>query len=193
MSKRKLFHGTMNASKSAQILMQTFNFERQGKTFIIFKPQLDSRDGEYISSRALDERRDAIIIPKDKNGMMFGLTSESMPNFVFVDEIQFFTPSQVEELSYISIKLDVPIFAYGLLLSYTGEIFEASKKAIECGFSLQELKMQCDMCTEKSTHHLLYADGKVVTDGSGIHVGDEEYKSVCYSCYRKNTRSTYLF
>lgn len=186
MSKRKLFHGTMNASKSAQILMQTFNFERQGKTFLIFKPLLDTRDGEYIKSRALDEKRQATSVARDENGLMYEMALDCKPNFIFVDEIQFFTPTQIEELTIISVKLNIPIFAYGLLLSYTGEMFEASKRAIECGFSLQELKMQCDMCTEKSTHHLLYSDGKVVTGGDGIHVGDEEYKSVCYSCFRKN-------
>lgn len=188
MSKRKLFHGTMNASKSAQILMQTFNFERQGKTFIIFKPSFDTRDGKYIKSRALGEKREAFTIEKHTDGLMFMLASENLPDFIFVDELQFFTPKQVEELSEISILLDIPIFAYGLLLSYTGEMFEASKKAIECGFSLQELKMQCDFCTEKSTHHLLYVNGKVTTSGDGIHVGDEEYKSVCYTCYKQEVK-----
>lgn len=188
MAKRKLFHGTMNASKSAQILMQTFNFERQRKTFLIFKPLLDTRDGEFIKSRALDEKREATTISKEDDGIMYGLAFYIKPNFIFVDEIQFFTTKQVEELSDISIKLDIPIFAYGLLLSYTGEMFEASKKAIECGFSLQELKMQCDMCNEKSTHHLLYTDGQVVMDGNGIHVGDTEYKSVCYSCYKQEVK-----
>lgn len=183
MAKRKLFHGTMNASKSAQILMQAFNFERQGKTFIIFKPSIDSRDGSYVKSRALDEKRSAISVSREDNDIMFNVAESSMPNFIFVDEIQFFTPLQVEELSRISVELDIPIFAYGLLLSYTGELFEGSKRAIECGFSLQELKMQCDYCDSKSTHHLLYIDGEIVCNGEPIHVGDQEFKSVCYSCY----------
>jgi len=183
MAKRKLFHGTMNASKSAQILMQAFNFERQGKTFIIFKPSIDSRDGSYVKSRALDEKRSAISVGREDNDIMFNVAESNMPNFIFVDEIQFFTPLQVEELSRISVELDIPIFAYGLLLSYTGELFEGSKRAIECGFSLQELKMQCDYCDSKSTHHLLYIDGEIVCNGEPIHVGDQEFKSVCYSCY----------
>lgn len=185
MSKRKLFHGTMNASKSAQLLMQAYNLERQGKKFIIFKPMVDVRDGNFVRSRALNEKRPAIAIEKFECGVMFDTVRFGDYDFVFVDEIQFFSPQQVEELSKISIKLDKPVFAYGLLISYTGEMFEATKKAVECGFTLHELKMQCDFCDSKSTHHLLYIDGQLVTEGSGIHVGDQEYKSVCYPCFKE--------
>jgi thymidine kinase len=188
MAKRKLFHGTMNASKSAQILFQTFNFERQGKTFACFKPELDrEHDKGFIKSRALSEKRPAFFIKKEWNGMMFDIVENMQPDFVFVDEIQFMTPSQVEELARISVELDIPVFAYGLLLSYTGHLFEGSKRAVECGFGLQELKMQCDFCSNKSTHHILYLDGEAVVDGDGIRVGDTEYKSVCYSCYSRKT------
>lgn len=183
MAKRILFHGTMNASKSAQILMQAFNFERQGKTFIVFKPEVDTRDGSFIKSRALSDKRPAFIIKSDYDGLMFSIAKSYMPKFIFVDEIQFFSKEQVEELARISIELNIPIFSYGLLVTYTGELFEGSKRAIECGFSLKELKMQCDMCDNKSTHHLLYINNKLIKDGDGIHVGDEEFKSVCYSCY----------
>jgi thymidine kinase len=184
MSKRKLFFGTMNASKSGQILFQTFNFERQGKTFACFKPEIDrASDKGFITSRALDEKRPAFIVKKEWEGIMFDIVEQMQPDFVFVDELQFMTPNQVDELARISIELGVPVFAYGLLLSYTGEIFDGSKRAIECGFGLQEIKMQCDFCREKSTHHMLFIDGEPIFDGEKIHVGDTEYKSVCYSCY----------
>lgn len=184
MGKTKLFHGTMNASKSAQLLMQVYNLERQGKTFIIFKPALDTRAVNVVKSRALEEERQAITIADSYEGRIYSIVLDQRPDFIFVDELQFLQPAQVEELARISSRLDIPVFAYGLMISYTGELFEASKKAIECGFSLHELKMQCDFCTEKSTHHLLYNDGEIVLEGSGIQVGDQEYKSVCYKCFK---------
>lgn len=183
MSNRKYFHGTMNASKSAQLLMQVYNLERQGKTFLIFKPSMDTRDEGYVKSRALDEKRIAHAIDKDTNGLMFELADDFKPDFIFVDELQFFTPKQVEELTEISIELSIPIFAYGLMVSYTGDMFDSSKKAIETGFTLHELKMQCDFCVEKSTHHLLYINGELQVDGEPIFVGDLEFKSVCYKCF----------
>jgi thymidine kinase len=184
MAKRILFHGTMNAGKSAQLLIQAFNLEKQGKSLVIFKSVVDTRDKCVVKSRALDEEREAIPIGEDEVGKMYNYVKQNNPDFVFVDELQFMTPEQVKELADISIALEKPIFAYGLMLSYTGEIFNGTKKAIECGFTLHELKMQCDFCDAKSTHHLLYIEGKVVADGEQIHVGDQEYKSACYSCYK---------
>lgn len=173
----------MNASKTAQLLMQVYNLERQGKTFLIFKPSMDTRDIGKVKSRALEDERDAILLNKNDAGRALAHVIDKNPDFVFVDEIQFLTPKQVEEFAYISMKFNIPVFAYGLVLSYTGKMFDATKKAIECGFTFHELKMQCDMCNSKSTHHLLFIDGELVTDGDGFHVGDEEYKSVCYECY----------
>lgn len=183
MSKKKLFHGTMNASKSAQILMQTFNFERQGKSFLIFKPSIDTRDEGFVKSRALEHKRPAYSIGKTENDVMYFLTKSKKPDFIFVDEIQFFTKQQVDELAHIAMEFNIPIFAYGLLVSFKGELFEGSKRAIECGFTLHELKMQCDFCDKKSTHHLLYIDNEIVTNGDPIYIGNQEYKSVCYDCF----------
>lgn len=163
--------------------MQAYNFERQGKTFVIFKPMFDTRDGCFVKSRALDEMRDAIGIHASEEGIMYSTAAFEKPDFIFVDELQFMPAHQVEELAHISMDLKIPVFAYGLLISYTGELFEGSKRAIECGFTLNELKMQCDMCTEKSTHHLLHVDGKVMKNGNPMQVGDTEYSSVCFTCY----------
>lgn len=185
MGKRNLFHGTMNASKSAQLLIQAFNLERQGKSVIVFKPSIDTRDEGVVRSRALDEEREAIIVPSDAKGFMYEIIKEKKDeiNFIFVDELQFMKSHQVEELAKISIDFDKHVFAYGLLLDYKGYLFEGTKRAIECGFTLHELKIQCDFCDSKATNHLLYIDGKLVTKGEPIHVGDQEYKSVCYPCF----------
>lgn len=185
MGKRNFFHGTMNASKSAQLLIQAFNLERQGKSVMVFKPAIDTRDKGVVRSRALDEERDAFVVPKNESGVMYDIVEglHRGIDFIFVDELQFMQAHQVEELAKISIDFDKHIFAYGLMLSYTGELFEGSKRAIECGFTLHELKIQCDFCKAKATNHTLHVDGQLITDGDTIHVGDQEYNSVCYPCY----------
>lgn len=185
---RDLITGTMNASKSAQLLMKAYNLERQGKKILVFKPEIDTRDGEYVISRALTSRRKAIVIPKSANGKMKEEVSRNRPNVLFIDELQFFTVEQIEELADISLSYDVDIYAYGLMMAYNGKMFEATKRAIECGFRLVVIDMQCENCRNDATHHLLYIDGELVLDGNGIHVGDQEYKSVCFECYRKAIR-----
>jgi thymidine kinase len=190
---RDLLLGTMNASKSAQLLMKAYNLEQQGKKVMVFKPETDSRDGAFVVSRALSDKRPAIVVPKDSDGsIMAEKVWTKKPDILLVDELQFFTEAQVEKLAEISITFDVDIYAYGLLLSYTGKMFDATKRAIESGFRITMIDMSCDYCQNDATHHLLYVDEKLETDGSGIVVEDEEfkkkkqsYKSVCFSCYQR--------
>lgn len=182
---RDLIVGTMNASKSAQLLMKAYNLERQGKKILVFKPEIDTRDGEYVISRALTSKRKAIVIPKDAKGAIKKEVSKHRPNVIFVDELQFFTTEQIEELADISLNYDVDIYAYGLMIAYNGKMFEATKRAIECGFRLVVIDMQCENCRNDASHHLLYVNGELIVDGDGIFVGDQEYKSVCFDCYQK--------
>lgn len=187
MGRTNFFYGAMNSGKSSQLLTQAYTMERQGKKVIAFKPKSETRDGEYIVSRALGEKRKAFVIGEDDESLITSIVLREKPRFIFTDETQFFTINQIEELALISSRLEIPVFSYGLLMSYTGEIFDTSKKIIECGFTLHELKMQCDFCEKKSTHHLLYIDGKLIKNGEQYHVGDQEYKSCCYDCYLEKT------
>lgn len=186
---KNLILGTMNASKSAQLMMQAFNLERQGKKVLVFKPETDTRDGGYVASRALQEKRPAIVIPKDGGILMSMKVWKEKPDVIMLDELQFFTVEQVEKLAEISTIYDVDIYAYGLLNSYTGRMFEPTKRAIECGFRISTIDMQCDKCMNDATNHLLYMDDVLQLDGDGISVEDfknknQKYMSVCYDCYQ---------
>ena len=190
--------GTMNASKSSQIILSAYNLEKnQGKKIIAFKPETDSRDGAFVVSRAISDKLPAIVVPKDDEGeVIYTYIANSNPYVVFVDELQFFTPKQVEALATASILFDVEIRCYGLMISFLGEMFEPIKKALECGFRLSYIDMECDYCKEKATHHLLFNNGEVVKDGSPIVVEDKSnneqvYKSVCYGCFNQFTNTKY--
>ncbi|AZU98903.1 putative thymidine kinase [Bacillus phage pW2] len=189
MREKELILGTMNASKSAQLLMKAFNLERQGKKVLVFKPEKDTRDEGVVASRALEETRPAIIVPKKDDGSMIALKIFwENPDVVMIDELQFLTVKQVEALAQVSITYDVDIYAYGLLNSYTGYMFEPTKRAIETGFRIAPITMQCDTCMNDATNHLFYYEGVLQLDGDGITVEEkdnasQEYLSVCYSCY----------
>lgn len=187
---RDLIVGTMNASKSAQLIMKAYNLERQGKKVLVFKPETDTRDGSYVVSRALQEKRKAIVIKKEDENKMMMEVLKNNPDVILLDELQFFTVKQIEELVSISLVYNVDIYAYGLMMSYNGKMFEPIKRAIECGFRIVTIEMQCDKCNNDATHHLLHLDGELQVDGDYINVEDfnnksQEYLSVCFSCYKK--------
>lgn len=190
---RDLILATMKASKSAQLIMKGHLLDLQGKRVLTFKPEMDSRDGDFVVSRALDMKRPAIVVPtKDTGYMMSELVWLKKPEIILLDELQFFTVEQVEKLAEISITYDVDIYAYGLMMSYNGKMFEPIRRAIESAFRIQTIDMSCDHCINDATHHLYYVDNELITDGSGIAVENEEFKkkdhryeSVCFSCYHR--------
>lgn len=187
---RDLILGTMKSAKSAQLIMKGYLLDQQGKKVLTFKPEADSRDGAFVVSRALPIKRPAIVVPKDDSGfLMSHKTWVESPDVILIDELQFFTVEQVEKLAEISITYDVDIYAYGLMISYTGKMFEPIKRAIECGFRTTTLDMSCDHCNNDATHHTLYLNGVLQLDGDGVSVEDlnnkeQKYESVCYSCYQ---------
>ena len=134
---RDLLLGTMKSAKSAQLIMKGYMLDSQGKKVLTFKPESDTRNGDVVYSRALPITRNAIVIPKDNDGDMIAKSvEEHKPNVILIDELQFFTVKQVEEFARISITYDVDIYAYGLMISYNGEMFEPVKRALECGFKI---------------------------------------------------------
>lgn len=188
---RDLIIGTMKSAKSAQLIMKGYLLDQQGKRVLTFKPETDTRDGAFVSSRALPIKREAIVIPRDSDGMEFSNeTWIQEPDVILVDEIQFFTEEQVEKLAEVSITYNVDIYAYGLLMSYNGRMFDSIRKALECGFRMITLDMPCDNCNNDATHHLLFLDDELQIEGESISVEDfnnkkQVYKSVCYSCYQR--------
>jgi thymidine kinase len=191
---RDLIIGTMKSAKSAQLIMKGHLLDMQGKRVLTFAPEANIRDGAFITSRALPHlKRPAIVVPTDDNGSVMSMrTWIDKPDVILVDELQFFTEKQVEKLAEISITYDVDIYAYGLLMSYNGRMFEPIRRAIESGFNIKTLDMSCDHCNNDATHHLLYLDGELQVDGESINVEDfknkkQKYESVCFSCYTRAT------
>lgn len=188
MTKRELIVGTMNASKSAQLIMNAYNLERQGKRVLAFKPIADTKNGKFIVSRALEEKKWAVIVGEEETHIIENWINFEKPDVIMADELQFFTAEQAEEFARISLKYDIDVYLYGLLISYTGHMFEATKRAIECGFIMKTIEMECDTCRSPATHHTLHLDGVMQLNGSGISVEDlsnkeQVYKSVCFPCY----------
>ena len=186
---RDLLLGTMKSAKSAQLIMKGYMLDVQGKNVLTFKPDTDTRDGGQVFSRALPFTRPAIIVPKSDNGSLIAIeVLKNRPDVILIDELQFFTVQQVEKIAEISVTYDVDIYAYGLMISYNGKMFDSIKRAVECGFKVNTIDMSCDHCNNDATHHLLYLDDILQTDGESINVEDfsnkkQKYESVCYSCY----------
>ena len=188
MSSRLYFkYGTMGSSKSAQALMAKFNYEQKGMVVMLVKPSLDNRgdgDGQpMVRSRIGLSSPCRIIRPEDSFVELFDkFKAENGCDCVIVDEAQFCTTKQVDELKLLTKQ--VPVLCYGLLNNFRCQLFEGSKRLVELSDSLQEIKSVC-RCGRKSTVNARFINGKCIDDGPVVFIGgDESYENMCYWCWQ---------
>ena len=181
-------YGTMGSSKTAQALMCKFNYEERGFKVLLMKNLVDKRDlqnGKVVVKSRIGLFAECKTFEKDTNLFEMVKKEGFLKNkcVVIVDEAQFLTKKQVEELKEVSNY--VPVLCYGLLTNFKTELFEGSKRLVEIADSLHELKSVCS-CGKKSNVNARLVNGKVVTDGSEILIGgNESYEAMCFDCFKK--------
>jgi thymidine kinase len=175
----------MNASKSAQLIMDNFGHNQNGKDTIVFRPSLYTRSNT-VSSRALDTEITAIPVKPEDEDLMFDLVMNNFPRIVFVDEVQFFTPKQIEELARIVDVIGVTVQAYGLMTTFKGDLFEGSKRLVELADVVERIRSECTRCDREGIMNARFVDGKFQSDGETVVVGKEEsYRVLCRKCFLK--------
>ena len=185
-------YGAMGSSKTAQALMCKFNYEQRGFRILLIKPSLDNRDLE--NSKIVVKSRIGLSSPCDVFSQTTNLYDYIQDKGFFtkdaaviVDECQFLTKRQVEQLHLVS--RFVPVLCYGLLTNFKSELFEGSKRLVEIAESLQEIKCVC-RCGKKATINGRFVDGKITANGDEISIGgDETYEAMCYDCYLKHKQN----
>ena len=194
----KFYYGTMCSGKSLHLLATAHNFQEHGIPFLILKSKIDTRDGEnVVHSRALGSK-ECITIDNDDNifeiiSSYIQLTERTKKlKYILVDEAQFLTPIQVEELVAISDNLDIGVICYGLKTDFRTELFPASKRLIELADKIEEIESIC-FCGNKTMFNArMNSNKEIVTDGNQIEVGGEDkYVALCRNCYFKKTGNKY--
>ena len=105
---------------------------------------------------------------------------------VLVDEAQFLTGVQVDQLARVVDEHGVPVLCFGLRTDFRGELFPGSARLLAIGDKLAELKTVCD-CGRKATMTVrLDAEGRAVAAGEQVEIGgNERYESKCRRRYRE--------
>ncbi len=193
MAKLYFRFGCMNSSKTAQALMVKYNYEQQGKTVALLKPTVDTRtEADAVRSRVGLASR-AIPLPRDGDirelclGERFLRYSggKPWPDVVIVDEAQFLTGAQVNQLKLLALDDSIPVLCYGLKTDFRTCLFEGSKRLLEIADSIQEIKTICK-CGRKAEVNARFKNGEIVWEGEQIQIGgNESYQPMCYSCWEK--------
>lgn len=190
MSKLYFRYGVMGCSKTANALMCKFNFEQQGFKVLLLKSLIDTRNvknNKIIVHSRIGLESPCIGFSSEDNliDIFKRECKKQKYDIIIVDECQFATAKQVEQLKQIS--LSNIVMCYGLLTNFQTQLFEGSKRLVELADSLQELKSVCK-CGKKAQVNARFVNGMLCTNGDSIAIENENnvtYEPMCYGCYIK--------
>jgi thymidine kinase len=186
MAKLYYVYGPMNVSKSASLLMKAHSFENNNIPFICIKSSIDDRDEGIIKSRVGIERECLSIDIKDDIYRIIKVYNN--PNkplkWILVDESQFLTSEQVDQLAKIVDELNINVMCYGLRTDFKTKLFDGSRRLFELADNIEEMKVSCKCGRKAIINARVDNNGDVVNEGEQIMTGgNERYVTMCRKCY----------
>ena len=197
MAKLYFRYAAMNAGKSTELLKDAHNYEERGLGVRLFTAKIDTRAGEgEIYSRlglrrmgqSFDETTDFDALLVQAPAGPANPTAPARIDCVFIDEAQFLSPAQVEQLHRHAHLHDLPIICYGLRSDFLGRAFPGAAALLTLADSLEELKTICACKKKASMNARLDGSGRRVRAGAQVHIGgNESYVAMCPACFYKET------
>lgn len=212
MAKLYFRYGAMNSGKSTALLQAAYNYEERGQHVLLAKPAIDTKGASEISSRlGVTREVDFLIGPDDDARELFAghrdrvrrsAEEELLPSgpadvaCLLIDEAQFLTAPQVDDLFRIAIEDGIPVMAYGIRNDFLTHAFPGSARLLAIAHSLEELKTIC-RCGRKAVFNGRVIGGRFVFDGDQVAIDEgatgsaapelTTYESLCGACYLKES------
>ena len=189
MAKLYFKYGAMGSSKTAQALITKYNYEENDMKVWLLKPSADTRDGAAILRSRIGLQAEVEIATPDVN--IYDRYRDGFAgncHAVIVDECQFLTPEQIDQLRQIVDDYNVPVMCFGLRTDFQTKLFPGSRRLMELADCIEEIKTMCD-CGAKATVNARINDGYIVTEGAQVVLGGNDcYIAMCHRCYVRGIR-----
>ena len=188
MAKLYFKYGAMGSSKTATALITKYNYEERGMKVWLIKPAADSRDGAFILKSRIGLSSEAeAVSPESDIRVLFRKAGGA--DVIIVDECQFLTGPQIDQLRQIVDEDNVPVLCFGLRTDFQTKLFPGSLRLFELADSITEIKTMCDCGRKATVNARIDADGYVVTEGSQVFLGgNDSYIAMCHKCYKDYIR-----
>ena len=190
MAKLYFKYGAMGSSKTAQALITKYNYEENDLKVWLVKPSADTRDGQKILRSRIGLQAEVKTLTPELNVYArFCETRKDNCDLIIVDECQFLTPEQVDQLREIVNDFDICCICFGLRTDFLTRLFPGSLRLMEVADTIQEIKTMCD-CGEKATVNArIDGEGHIVTEGAQVVLGgNDSYVAICHRCYTRGIR-----
>ncbi|MCH5235954.1 MAG: thymidine kinase [Muribaculaceae bacterium] len=181
-------YGTMGSAKTALLLTNAYNFEERGIAYQCYKPVVDTREEKnVIRSRIGIERECKWIYPDtDLYEEISNLkeSGEVIPDWILVDEAQFLSSNQVDQLARVVDSFGCNVLCYGLRTDFKTNLFEGSRRLFEVADTIDEVKSTCSCGGKTIVNARIDSKGQIITEGEQVEIGgNDKYMAVCRRCW----------
>jgi thymidine kinase len=190
MAKLYFYYASMNAGKSTTLLQADFNYRERGMRTLLFTAAVDDRAGSGVIASRIGLAAEAIAFDASTN--LLGCIEKELAaaplHCILVDEAQFLSETQVDQLAVVCDHFGIPVLAYGLRTDFLGNLFAGSARLLAIADSLTELKSVCP-CGRKATMNLrVDSEGRAVTRGAQTEIGgNDRYLALCRKHFIERT------
>ena len=190
MAKLYFKYGAMGSSKTAQALITKYNYEENDLSVWLLKPSADTRDGETILRSRIGLEAEVEIIPPETDVLqLFRDTRLGKCDVIIVDECQFLTQQQIDQLRSIVDEHNIPVMCFGLRTDFQTKLFPGSLRLMEVADTIQEIKTICDCGAKATVNARIDSTGHIVTQGAQVVLGgNDSYIAMCHKCYIRGIR-----
>ncbi|MDR0555908.1 MAG: thymidine kinase [Holosporaceae bacterium] len=182
------YYSAMNAGKTSSLLQTDHNYREKSMETLLFTYAMDTRFGPGVIYSRIGLRKQAITFDKYFDFFRYVKGARSVA-CVLVDEAQFLTKVQVDQLGDVVDLLNIPVLAYGLRTDFRGDDFDGSQRLLAIADIIIELKTVCH-CGKKATMNMrIDENGNKISEGEQIEIGgNEKYVSVCRKHFKMADR-----
>lgn len=193
MGKLHFYCGEMGSGKTARLITDAARAEVEAEDsteITIMKPKLDTKNGSKLLSRNGSECKVDHLIAKEDD--IFSLVSQEFQHTrkLFVDEAQFLSAEQIDQMLELTALRDIDVSAYGLRLNFNlgDENFEGATRLLQIAHDIVILNSRCDICGKRQAiFSCLFKGDKVLKNAPTILISDGQHevnaKAVCADCY----------